>query len=237
MWLRAGFTLLTVIGLQACASNPLSPKGMAIYDALDHSATLNAWADACNEVSPRARGAVEVARRTWWERNRPLMEGADFGLAWDMVNVVEERVDTSGRLVMGMTWQVAENGRMRVDEALAGSKDQEAVCLKNLESYKNGDRDLATSGDTYQQLLELQNQKARMGRELDLKKTAMLRRDSTVYGRSFYVVEKMAKQSDCPGAQVRLLNNAWPNEVYDAQCDNGEFLIYRCEWGNCATVR
>lgn len=222
--------------LVGCASNPLSPKGTAIYDALQTETSLRAWADACSDVSLESRKLAAEAKDAWWSRNRTLLESADFGLAYDMAEVTDTRAHTGARLAMGLTWQTIDTSEKEIEEKLNRSSDKPAVCTDMLTRYRDGEFDLAERKETYQALLELQNRKNLQGEDLALRRASIEKQTGKVYGRSFYVVEKLAKRYSCPGAEVHLLDNRWPNEVYDARCTNGSFLIFRCEWGNCMIV-
>lgn len=222
--------------LSGCASSPVSPKGTAIYDALQTETSLRAWSDACADVSLESRKLAGKAKEAWWRRNRTLLESADFGLAYDLASVTNTRVDTGARLAMGLTWQVVEAAEADVASRLEPSTSKSSVCEKVLTQYRDGDFDLTENESTYQALLELQNRKNLQGEDLALRRAAIEKETGKVYGRSFYVVEKLAKRYSCPGAEVHLLDNRWPNEVYDARCNNGSFLIFRCEWGNCMIV-
>ena len=81
--------------------------------------------------------------------------------------------------------------------------------------------------------MDLQRRSQQQGEDLEIKRAAVSVEAGKEYGRSFYVVEKMAKRNGCSGAEVHLLKNAWPHEVYDASCPDGSYLLMRCEWGNC----
>lgn len=225
--------LLTLVG---CASSPLSPKGDAIYDALQADTRMRTWADSCSEVSARAEKAADVARTAWWRRNGNLVESADYGLAWDMVTVTDKRQHTGARVAMALTWGVVETAEAEVNAALASTSNRESVCLSELDRYKAGDYDLSDRETTYQQLLELQHFKDMKGDALMLRKASIERQTGKEYGRSFYVVEKLAKRYACPGADVTLLRNNWPEEVYMASCDSNQSLLLRCDWGNCRII-
>ncbi|MEK9712309.1 MAG: hypothetical protein VW258_07065, partial [Thalassolituus sp.] len=56
------------------------------------------------------------------------------------------------------------------------------------------------------------------------------------YGRSLYVVEKLAEQEGCDKTTVSLLKGEWPYEFYDANCPDKTMSLVRCEWGRCAFV-
>ncbi|MFK4752155.1 hypothetical protein [Oceanobacter antarcticus] len=223
-------------GLSGCASSPLSAKGDAIYDALALDTRLRTWADSCSKVSYKADKAAQLARQNWWSRNGNLVESADYGLAYDLVTVTDTRQPTGARLAMALTWGIVESAEQEVNAALANNAERESSCLQVLEEFDRGDLDLADREATYKALLELQHHKDMQGDALLLKQAAVEKQTGKVYGRSYYVVEKLSQRFACPGAQVNLLSNAWPDEVYQARCDDGSFLLVRCQWGNCMIV-
>lgn len=234
MRLLSALTLLSVVMLHGCAStSPLSPTGEAVYYALQTDTTLRSWVDACEGVSAKAKQTAYTAKQNWWKRNGAFVESADFGLTYDIITVTDERAETGARMAMALTWQVVESAENEVNEMLDGASDPEDLCLRVLTQYNEGERDLRGNDTLYNSLVELQRRSQRQGKDTELKKAEIESRTGKVYGRSFYVVEKMAKRSGCPGADVQLLKNDWPFEVYDARCPDGSYLLMRCEWGNC----
>ncbi|WP_221796995.1 hypothetical protein [Oceanobacter mangrovi] len=230
--LAVGLTVLT-----GCASAPqMSPKGAAIYDALAADTRVRTWADSCTEVSMLAQRAAEDARHSWWNRNGGLVEGADYGLAWSALGVTGERQYTDARMLAVMTWDLNEKAEQEVDAALKNNPDREDTCIKQLNQFSQGDLDLDKQQQTYQQLLELQHFREAKGDALMMKEASVKNQTQVEYGRSFYVVEKLAKRYACPDAKVNLLRNNWPDEVYLATCSDAKSLLLRCEWGNCMIV-
>lgn len=219
--------------LQGCATSQLSPTGDAVYYALQTDTTMRTWVDACEGINAETRQAAYMAQQNWWKRNGALVEGADFGLAYDLVQVSGDRPETGARLAMALTWQVVESAEQEVNGLLGKSGNREDLCLRVLGQYDKGERDLHGNEQVYNSLVSLQRKAEQQGPELVLKKAAVEAQSGKVYGRSYYIVEKMAQRQGCPGADVHLLRNAWPHEVYDARCPDNSYLIMRCEWGNC----
>lgn len=225
--------LFLMTGLVGCSSSPLTSTGESIYYALQTDTSLRSWVDACYDVSSDAKRQALMAKRNWWQRNGTFVESADFGLAYDIIHVTDERAETGARMAMALTWQVVETAEKEVNELLSGTNDKEDLCLRILQQYNEGERDLRGNEELYNGLVKLQRRAQSQGKELALKRASIERVNKKVYGRSFYVVEKMAKRNGCPGAEVQLLKNAWPHEVYDAKCPDGSYILARCEWGNC----
>jgi len=233
MKLASSLVLSAMVLLQGCASSQLSPTGDAVYYALQTDTTLRSWVDACKDVSGQTRQAAYTAKQNWWKRNGAFVDSADFGLAYDIITVTDERAETGARMAMALTWQVVETAEAEVNEMLSGASNKEDLCLSVLNQYNDGERDLRGNDKVYNSLVDLQRRSQKQGKDLDIKRAAVESKTGKVYGRSFYVVEKMAKRNGCPGAKVQLLKNAWPNEVYDATCPDGSYMLMRCEWGNC----
>lgn len=225
--------LLLSLGLVGCSSNPLSPTGEAVYYALQTDTSLRSWVDACYDVSSETKQQALRTQRNWWKRNGAFVESADFGLAYDIIKVTDDRAETGARMAMALTWQVVETAEQEVNELMTGASDKEDLCLRILERYNEGEMDLRGNEKLYQGLVKLQRRSQSQGKDLAMKRASVEKRTKTVYGRSFYVVEKLAKRHGCPGAQVQLLKNDWPHEVYDGRCPDGSYILARCEWGNC----
>ncbi len=233
MRILSGLILASLALLQGCSSTQLSPTGEAVYYALQTDTTLRTWVDACDDVSAKAKQAAYTAKQNWWQRNGAFVESADFGLVYDIIHVTDDRTETGARMAMALTWQVVETAEAEVQELLSASGDKEDLCLRVLSQYNQGERDLRSQDKVYESLVNLQRRSQRDGTDLNLKRAAVEQKAGKVYGRSFYVVEKMAKRNGCSGAEVHLLKNAWPHEVYDARCPDNSYLLVRCEWGNC----
>ncbi|KZZ51068.1 hypothetical protein A3759_00295 [Thalassolituus sp. HI0120] len=224
---------LLSLGLVGCSSNPLSPTGEAVYYALQTDTSLRSWVDACYDVSSETKQEALRTQRNWWKRNGAFVEGADFGLAYNIIKVTDDRAETGARMAMALTWQVVETAEQEVNELMTGASDKEDLCLRVLERYNEGEMDLRGNEELYQGLVKLQRRAQSQGKDLAMKRASIEKRTKTVYGRSFYVVEKLAKRHGCPGARVQLLKNDWPHEVYDGRCPDGSYILARCEWGNC----
>lgn len=228
---------MAVILVQGCSSKPLSETGEAVYYALQTETSLRYWVDACSEVNTGLRQSALITQRDWWQRNGAFVESADFGLAYNLVQVTDTRAETGARLAMALTWQVTETAEQEIQAVFAKSQNREQICRGILAQYNDGRRDLRGNDTLYNTLVDLQRRKQQQGDELALKRAAVAATTGIQYGRSFYVVERLAARDGCPGAQVQLLKSAWPHEVYDAKCADNQFLIMRCEWGNCMIVR
>ncbi len=219
--------------LQGCSSSPLSPTGEAVYYALEKDTHLRLWAEACQGLSPDMRQTALLARQNWWQRNGTFVQGADFGLAYDLVQISDERVETGARLAMALTWNIVASAEADIAERLQSGSQAEAQCRQVLSAYNNGDQDLRGNEPMYEELVSLQRRLQQEGSDLALKRAAVAHSSGKVYGRSFYVVERMGQRQGCAGGEIQLLKNSWPNEVYEARCPDGSYLLVRCEWGNC----
>lgn len=221
--------------LQGCSSNPLSTTGEAIYDALEANIQLRTWADQCEALSPELKRTALLTKKNWWQRNSAFVEAADFGLSYELIHVFDTRTDESARLAMAVTWNLVLEAETTVKQALAKGH-QVKVCEQALKDYELGKFDLGGKSKWHQELVELQQRKQTNGEDLAIKQASVAAATGKEYGRSFYVVEKLVKRHGCEAKNVQLIKNRWPDEVYDARCDDKSYMLMRCEWANCRVV-
>lgn len=218
--------------LAGCSAKPLSPTGYAIYDTLQTDAQLRSWVVACQQLSPELQRNALLTQRNWWQRNAIFVESADFGLAYDQLHISAERAETGARLALAATWNVVATADQSVQQALAKG-DAAQTCQKALNRYDQGDFDLGGNNPYHAELEALRQRKLSAGDDFALQQASVTVSSGKEYGRSFYVVERLVNRQGCPNADVRLLKNDWPNEVYDARCGDRSYLLVQCEWGNC----
>jgi len=222
--------------LTGCASNQLSPKGDAIFYALQADTMMNTWRYECAAVSGRANYAAETARADWWQRNGDAVEAADFGLAYNLITVTDTRLDTGARVAMGLTWEVQERAVQTVRNKLEGASDKEALCVKILGEYQAGEWDIKGSEEIQQALSSLEATAAKEQGTYRERKGMVETSTGKRYGRSLYVVEKLSDQQSCDRSGVSLIKGEWPYEIYNVECDDQPLSIVRCEWGRCTFV-
>lgn len=222
--------------LLGCSSSPLSPKGEAVYYALEADTLLRTWEESCKEVDLDIRQKALLTRQNWWDRNGTFVEAADFGLAYDIVKVSDDRAETGARLALAVTWNIVEGADQEVEQKLS-SGNAAKTCAEVMDAYNKGQHDLRGNKKHYKQLVELQTLKKAKGNDVKLKQASVERVNQKEYGRSFYVVEKTAARYGCSNAKVQLIKNNWPTELYDVNCpDNSNFFV-QCEWGNCRLIK
>jgi hypothetical protein len=144
-----------------------------------------------------------------------------------------DRDVTAANIALGVTTQVVEDAESEMKEILVESGDQQELCLNMLSKFNDGDYDLRDNNQFYPTLVDLQRRAQRDGQKLEEKAAALVVKKQRKFGRSLYVVEKLAKRSGCPGANVKVIKTDWPHEVYDVQCPDKSYILIRCEWGNC----
>ena len=229
-------TLAAALLTTACAQSPMSPKGDAVFYALQADAMMNMWRRECAQVSGRANYVAESARADWWRRNAELVECADFGLAYNMITVTDDRVDTGARVAMALTMEVQERAEATVLNKLEKSSDKETLCISILEDYSKGRWDIKGTEEIQQALLELSKQAEERNDAYEVRRGMIETNTGMRFGRSLYVVEKLAEQMNCPKAGVKLIKGEWPYEVYNVDCKEKPLLLMRCEWGRCAAI-
>lgn len=225
--------LLTLAG---CSSNQLSPMGLAVYDTLETDAHLRTWVHACQKQGPELRRSAMLTYQNWWQRNGSFVESADFGLSYGIVRVSEERVESGARLASGITWNLVQNADLDLQKRFIPNR-ADKVCYSVLADYDSGKYDLGKNNKWYKELVDLQRLKQQKGEELTRQQAQVVAATGKEYGRSFYVTERLVQREGCNEADVRLIKNTWPNEVYDARCSDQSYLVIQCEWGNCRVLR
>src|SRR5690554_8062217 len=98
--------------LLGCSSTPLSLKGEAVYYALETDTLLRTWEESCKEVNLDVKQKALLTRQNWWQRNGTFVEAADFGLAYDMIQISGDRPETGARLALAVTWDIVENAEI-----------------------------------------------------------------------------------------------------------------------------
>jgi hypothetical protein len=224
------------VALTGCATNSLSPKGDAVFYALQADAMMNTWRYECAAVSARANYAADAARADWWQRNKATVEAADFGLAYNLVAVTDTRLDTGARLAMSLTQEVQERAEQTVNKKLDEASDKEALCLEVLGQYQAGKWDIKGSDEIQGALWSLKASAERNKERYRQRKGMVDTAAGKQYGRSLYVVEKLSDQESCDREEVSLIKGEWPYEIYNVACEDKPLSIVRCEWGRCTFV-
>ncbi|MDF1763017.1 MAG: hypothetical protein P1U57_06375, partial [Oleibacter sp.] len=134
--------MLGIAAMTGCAQSPLSPKGDAIFYALQADSMMNTWRYECSTVSSRAEFEADVARAEWWRRNKETVQAADYGLGYNVLAISDDRVSTGARMAMGMTLEIQQRSEALVNEKLNNTSDKEALCIKVLGQYREGTWDI-----------------------------------------------------------------------------------------------
>ena len=224
---------LTALLATGCAQNQLSEKGTVAFDVLQADAMMNTWRYECSQVSSRARQVAETTRDEWWGRNSDKVRSADFGLASNIMGVSDERISTGARMAMGVTWEIQERAVNTVRAKIEDSSDKEGLCLKIMSQYRNGDWDIRGSEEMNEMLASMRNNASAQSADKKVRESMIKASTGVRYGRSFYVVETLARQEGCSEARVSLIKGEWPNEIYNVDCQEKPLLLVRCEWGQC----
>ncbi|MFT6190114.1 MAG: hypothetical protein ACJARQ_001875 [Oleispira sp.] len=219
--------------LVGCSSAPQSSTGQAVYYALQTDVQLRLWVDHCQNMSGKLKQVAWQAKSNWWRRNGAFVEGADYGLTREIMLVSGDRDVTGANIALGITAQAVQDAEAEMKLILDESGNQEKLCLNMLSKFNDGDYDLRDNNQFYPTLVDLQRRAQQNGQELQEKSATLAINKQRKFGRSLYVVEKLAKRSGCPGANVKVIKSDWPHEVYDVQCPDNSYILVRCEWGNC----
>ncbi len=227
--LLSAFVLLFLVG---CAA-PKSSTSEAVYYALQTDVQLRLWVEHCEGINGKVKQVAWQAKKNWWRRNGAFVEGADYGLTREIMLVSGDRDVTGANVAMGLTSQVVNEAEKEMQAILDSSSNQQKLCLNMLGKFNDGAYDLRDNNKYYPTLVDLQRRAQRDGTNLEEKSAALAVGKQRKFGRSLYAVEKLAKRSGCPGANVKVIKADWPHEVYDVQCPDKSYVLVRCEWGNC----
>ncbi len=229
---RILLSALVLLFLVGCAA-PKSSTSEAVYYALQTDVQLRLWVEHCEGINGKVKQVAWQAKKNWWRRNGAFVEGADYGLTREIMLVSGDRDVTGANIAMGLTSQVVNEAEKEMQAILDSSSNQQKLCLNMLGKFNDGAYDLRDNNKFYPTLVDLQRRAQRDGTDLEEKLAALAVGKQRKFGRSLYAVEKLAKRSGCPGANVKVIKADWPHEVYDVQCPDKSYVLVRCEWGNC----
>lgn len=220
--------ITTVVG---CASSGAKYTNEAVAYALSTEAELRALVAACDRVSGPASAEAREADREWWRRNATMMQAADYGFIRELGSFADSRREESLVLfTMNAGYSLDQQMQANVAKRL-DTRNPERVCLQELASFRTGDRDLSRSARHYTELVAL-SAEARIDQNAlrSSRAPASANRD---FGRSFYQTESALAAIGCRQANISMLKNDWPMEVYEAQCQDTSYHLVRCEWNRC----
>lgn len=229
---RILLSALMLLMLAGCSA-PKSSTNEAVYYALQTDVQLRLWVEHCEGINGKVKQVAWQAKTNWWRRNGAFVEGADYGLTREIMLVSGDRDVTSANVALGVTSQLVNEAEEEMESILESSGNQQKLCLNMLAKFNDGEYDLRDNNQFYPTLVDLQRRAQRDGNDLEEKTAALEMKKQRKFGRSLYVVEKLAKRSGCPGANVKVIKADWPHEVYDVQCPDKSYVLVRCEWGNC----
>lgn len=224
--------VVSMLAMVACSGVSRTPDEQAISYALVNDVTVRKLTDECSKVSLAAKQAAWRGYRSWWKRNSPLVEAADYGLSYNLVTLSHDRLETGARYAMGLTFDIVAEAEQQVAEILADG-DKEDTCIDVMTEYRDGSMDLREDSKMYPLLVKLQQQNDMKGEDHFLKIGKIQSKQNKKFSRSAYVVEKLVKREGCVKPKVRSLKADGPNEVLEATCADKSFMLVRCEWRNC----
>ncbi len=224
-------TLLPII--VGCATVP--PQTKAISNALTTDAALREATELCSTLGSTERRLAQKERVDWWKRNGNYVVAADYGLLelnWSDANTVNE----GQRAVLAM--QVLENVQLDAQATVSGwlgEFENTDDCIKLFKQVNKGKLDITKDKSDVEVLDALAAKRQDVSNDAELARTINARYRK--YGRSMYIAEKELKAQGCSKPQIALLRNSWPLEVYDAVCDQQDYVVVTCDWGRCEVKR
>ena len=231
MFLRFSLIVLSVF-LAACSGPSRKPQDQAIYQALVYDATLRSLAEQCINISDATDQEVWQTQQEWWKRNGTLVEAADYGFSYNLLNLTGDRQSTGARYAMGLSFDVVSDAKTKAAETLKDGKSA-LTCEAALAEFKEGNNDLKRDNEFYPLLRDLALEKSNQGEDLLLKQAELAVQKGKKYSRSSVSAERLAKRTTCPGVVVHTLKSDWPLEIFEAVCPDKTYVLVECSWGTC----
>ena len=224
------FMALCVVALLAgCASVP--PKTEAIHHVLVTDSAIRQAVDQCGSVGIEERRLALREQAQWWQRNNTYVLAADFGILELNWAQISDSVEAE-RAILAM--QLLELIQLDADAQLEkwfGQERNSKECQSLFNEIAEGRFDIFKLKKTASELDEIYQR--RVAQTDDVESARSINSRYRKYGRSLFVVEKSLQAAGCDKPNIALLRNSWPLEVYDAVCDQQEYLVVKCEWGRC----
>lgn len=224
---------ILVVSFAGCSTMP--PKSEAIYDALVIDTSLRGVVGACAVLGEAEKRNIVIARNQWWQNNASYVLAADWGLLklnWDDAHSGAE----SQRALMGLALLENIQNESLVNQAdLLKGKASTDSCENVAKKIIKGKYDIDNNKSAVKILEALKADRINVEGEASVARSINNRYRK--YGRSLFVVEKALRETGCSEPNISLLRNSWPLEVYDATCNETDYLIVRCEWGRCEIKR
>jgi hypothetical protein len=233
VFLRITLILMTVL-MTACAGSSRMPQEEAIYQTLIEDVTFRKIASHCLSVSKRSEHQVWRAQKEWWDRNSVIVEAADYGFSYNVINLTGERQDTGARYAMGLSFDIVREAEKKADTVI-GEGLEEEECIEIMGDYRAGENDLSADDERYALLLKLMQKKKREGKDLELQQAQIINKTGESYSRSSMSARRLAHRTVCPGASITTLKSEWPIEIFEAVCNDDSYVLIECKWGSCAT--
>lgn len=224
--------VLISLSLIACSGPQRKPQEQAIYQTLVEDLTFRKLADHCNSVSKATEQHVWRAEKEWRQRNDVFVEAADFGFAYNMINLTGDRQETGARYAMGLSFDVVHDAEQKAQDIIKSGLSHDD-CFDLMAEYKDGKKDFSENKERYAMLLNLLQEKKRSGEDTLLKQAQLEVKKGRSYSRSSITAQKMAARSICPGAKILTLKSKWPLEIFEASCPDKSYVLIECKWGNC----
>lgn len=217
----------------SCSSLP--EKTEAIHNALTTDAALREAAVLCGSTGLEVRRQATREQLDWWQRNRAYVLGADYGLLdlnWARSN--ENSEQPRAVLAMQTLEHIQTDSVMQLQRWL-GEQASAGECNRLFERVADGKLDLDSPRDQADLLTGYYQN--RQSLSADTASARSINSRYRKYGRSLFIVEKELQETGCSDPTISLLRNAWPIEVYDAVCQQDDYLLVKCEWGRCDVKR
>jgi hypothetical protein len=225
--------LAFVVFTVGCSSLP--PKTEAIHNALVTDTALRYSAQACARLGPEERQLATREHSAWWQRNNRLVLGADYGLLDLNWQELPKGAETQRAVLAMQVLELVQEDAESLSASWFGDRQESEDCEKIFKQVNKGKLDLSKPKKQAEVLQTFYDARVSLDDKTDAARSINSRYRK--YGRSLFVVEKELKEAGCSAPNISMLRNSWPIEVYDAACSANEYLIVKCEWGQCDVKR
>lgn len=231
--LRPIALLAAVLVFVGCSSLP--PKTEAIHTALVTDSALRYTAQTCAQLGPEERQLAVREHSAWWQRNNRLVLGADYGLLELNWQELPKGSETQRAVLAMQVLELVQDDAQSLSSKWFGDRQETEDCEKVFKQVSKGKMDLTKPKKQAELLQTFYDARISLDDKADAARSINSRYRK--YGRSLFVVERKLKEAGCGSPNISMLRNSWPIEVYDAACSASEYLIVKCEWGQCEVKR
>lgn len=241
--IKAAVLLSALVILAACSSVPtkeytaLERYQAALY-ALQENYTLATIVAACNQLDEASKTYAAEVQQEWWDTNWYWVAGANEEFNQQIKQRQESMGEYLGQLeALNFIKHMELNTNSDIKNKILLTNHRSQACERRLRPYVQGEKKLSDS--QYGKILEAIRLNYLNASVSPRRPVPDFQTDVEVRykeGRSLVEVERTARDEVCAEAQVVLLKEQWPLEIYGVMCGDVARRVVKCEWGACNKV-